>query len=1315
MITRSRCLWLLLCAAVLSAASSVSAATAGPRLREPLSRVLDEAAPGEWIPVYFVLAEQLTGPALRERVAGVADRDQRRRIVVGALKAHAERTQLRLRRELQRLESLGRARRVRYLWIGNIVAADLSAEEIRRLSTLDEIDHVSYSPKVDVSLDQPLTPVRETSPLAAYLAPAAGVDEIECGVDLMNAPLVWNDLGVTGEGAVIAVIDSGTCWYHSDIENQVWVNPGEDLDGDGVVMDADDENGVDDDGNGYVDDLVGYDIDQGDNDPNDDNSHGSHTAGTVAGDGTAGTQAGMAPDARVMILRVGLQFSDEPDVWEAMQYAADNGADAISMSLGWPHNQNPDRATWRTNCENTIDAGTAMVIAAGNEGSGSEPDNVRTPGDVPRVITVGATDCSDQAASFSSRGPVTWEDVPPFNDHPYPPGLIKPDVSAPGVNTKSHNLCSGYSTKSGTSMATPHVAGTVALMVANDPDLTPDDIKLLLEDSSVDLGEPGKDNTYGTGRVDAYEAVLLTANSDGRMSIRERASNCAGTLSLVVTDADLKGGGTLDVDVTSNTEPTAEVITLVETGPATGVFRGEIPVDGGPPQADGAIQVVDGDVVTATYIDADNGAGGTNIPKTDTADIDCSEPLITDVRDEGATLTSVSIKWSTDERSDSLVEYGPAIPPTLEQADGRLVQQHSVLLSRLDECTVYYYRVTSVDALGNRAMDDRNGQFYHFETLGDFGEGPQSCHAGKVTIDLDFYSCADTVGITVTDLDLNLDSGAVDTVTVEVTSTTETVGEWVQLTETGSDTSRFTGSIGTATGSPVADGRLQLADGDRITVTYLDADDGTGAAAVAYDTARADCAGPVISDLRVEAITDERATVSWTTQEPADSVVEWGLTPELGRTTAAASLVTSHSVVLHEFQSCGTVYFRVRSTDEFGYTTVRDRHGASFAFDLGLVPGLYWKESFEQGSGSWTLEGEWEFGPAQGAGGSSGRPDPAEAYNNAGVLGHDLSGQGAHPGDYEPSTVESAYTPFLDASSWTRTKLIVYKQLHAGNGDEASIWLWTDAGRPLFRSEGLVDDAAWEKLEYDLGTFVDGRPSMRIQFRQSADAGAQYSGWTIDDVILKDGSLPDYGPCGGCTGAPSFAGAVSATDNDACGASGVTVSWNAAVSWGTGGGGTYAVYRAEQPDFAPGPTNLVASGITTLSYDDTSAPTDRQLFYVVRAENDETCSTGPAGGGVMDDNNVHVAVQETTSRELPAEVVGLGATLYGHVHLRLEWHAVAEASVYRVYRSESPQPGSFVLLGESEGLFYDDENVGSDGKTYYYLVRAANACGDEGP
>jgi serine protease AprX len=490
-------------------------------ITDPLREVLEQAAPDELIPVSVILKEQ----GRQERIRGFASAPkgtERREAIARYLRSVARRSQAGLLDYLSAEQGQGKVgARIRPLWIGNIVGFDATPAVIEIVARRPEVERINHNPKVDVFLEGPAecsidagshSTSRDVGSLLG-LAPAmttvdeGTITEIECGTDLTRAPEVWNE-GNTGEGAIIAVIDTGVCYTHPDIANQIWVNPGEDLDADGVVMDPDDQNGVDDDGNGFIDDLIGWDFDVNDNNPNDDsNGHGSHVAGTVAGDGTSGTQSGMAPDAKIMVLRVGVSFADEVDVWNAMQYAAENGADSISMSLGWPHNQNPDRATWRSNCENTIDMGTAMVIAAGNEGSGNEPDNVRTPGDVPRIISVGATNCSDGIAGFSSRGPVTWQNVSPYNDHPYPPGLIKPDVSAPGVSTKSHNFCSGYSFKSGTSMATPHTAGAVALMVASDPSIEHDEIKQILEETSIDLGAAGKDNTYGSGRIDAFDAV----------------------------------------------------------------------------------------------------------------------------------------------------------------------------------------------------------------------------------------------------------------------------------------------------------------------------------------------------------------------------------------------------------------------------------------------------------------------------------------------------------------------------------------------------------------------------------------------------------------------------------------------------------------------------------------------------------------------------------------------------------------------------------------------------------------------------------------
>ena len=202
------------------------------------------------------------------------------------------------------------------------------------------------------------------------------------------------------------------------------------------------------------------------------------------------------------------------DIVEALTYAADNGAHIITASIGWPHSFTSARAMWREVSENAMAAGVFVNYAAGNEGGGNDPDNVRTPGDVPDMSTVGATDCNLNIAFFSSRGPITWQDIPPFNDWPWPPGKIKPSYSGPGVNTLSTSSnCSGYTTFSGTSMATPHVAGAAALVLQANPALDHFGVKEILEQTAIDRGAKGKDNVYGAGFVDAFAAVELALAS----------------------------------------------------------------------------------------------------------------------------------------------------------------------------------------------------------------------------------------------------------------------------------------------------------------------------------------------------------------------------------------------------------------------------------------------------------------------------------------------------------------------------------------------------------------------------------------------------------------------------------------------------------------------------------------------------------------------------------------------------------------------------------------------------------------------------------
>ena len=468
-----------------------SVASADADLTGDLPEVMAQAQPGEKIPVTVVLSNQMS----RADVDAVAQlhvrKDHRRRAVVDALKAHAAATQGDLLASLAAMRDAGSVDAdIRPLWISNVVCVKADVDAIQQLAQRDDVIRINWDRPVGEELFPIARPKGENDDVSRGA-------NIECGVDIMNAPQVWDEYNITGSEIIVGVIDTGCCVTHPDLANQIWINPGE-IAG----------NSIDDDNNGFVDDIYGWNFESNNANINDTNSHGTHVSGTVAGDGTNGETTGMAPDALIMTLKFWNNFSGESSVWQGTQYGVENGAHVLTASLGWPHGLNPDRATWRETVENAIAAGVVVLYAAGNEGSGNEPDNVRTPGDVPDVLTIGATNCSDGIAGFSSRGPVTWENVPPYNDWPLPPGKIKPSVSGPGVDTLStSNNCSGYSFKSGTSMATPHLAGAVALMLEANPNLDHFGVKEILMETSLDLGPNGMDNTYGAGRADAYAAV----------------------------------------------------------------------------------------------------------------------------------------------------------------------------------------------------------------------------------------------------------------------------------------------------------------------------------------------------------------------------------------------------------------------------------------------------------------------------------------------------------------------------------------------------------------------------------------------------------------------------------------------------------------------------------------------------------------------------------------------------------------------------------------------------------------------------------------
>jgi subtilisin family serine protease len=492
-----------------------SAAPIEPLLLEKMST----ASSNEYLPVVIALNEQFNAEQI---IRTVKVKDERWRITVNGLKELATRTQGPLLRELEKLQAAGQARNVIPLWIVNAVYCELVPDAILRVSELPGVWFVQWD----------LIPTENALGLAAKGAEpdvTGGTDSREWHVRKVKADSVWYVYGYTGQGVIIGNIDTGCDYTHPDLAGHMWTDPN------------------------YP--YHGWDFENNDNDPMDQNGHGTHTCGINAGDGTGGDTTGMAPRAQIMSCRTKTSLSSplpdtiaENTVFQSMQFCVapplspENHAHLLSMSLGWLHSWNPRRALWRQAVTNVAAAGLPFFIAAGNEGSSSPPDNVRTPGDVPGpwkhpaemagglggAITIGATDSLDNYAYFTSWGPVSWSTVPPYNDYAYPPGLLKPDFSAPGVDVVSCRLGGGYISMSGTSMATPCAAGIAALMLEKNPNLLPEQVDSIMQYSVVPRGTPPKNNTYGTGRIDALLCIENTPLPFGVRLYRAIVDDSAG-------------------------------------------------------------------------------------------------------------------------------------------------------------------------------------------------------------------------------------------------------------------------------------------------------------------------------------------------------------------------------------------------------------------------------------------------------------------------------------------------------------------------------------------------------------------------------------------------------------------------------------------------------------------------------------------------------------------------------------------------------------------------------------------------------------------
>ncbi len=273
----------------------------------------------------------------------------------------------------------------------------------------------------------------------------------------IDAPEAWDTL--TGSpDMVVAVLDSGADLNHEDLAGNIWTNPGE-ISG----------NGIDDDDNGYIDDINGWDFARDDNDPSDTEpicgGHGTHTSGTIGARGNNGIGVtGVNWNIKIMPLKIFKRYflilcsTSSSDIIDAIEYATMMGVRVSNNSYGGSSYSQAEYDAIRA-------SKSLFVAAAGNGGlDGIGDDNDVTPEypasyDLDNIISVAATNHNDIFASFSNYGTTSV------------------DLSAPGVNILSTTPNDTYSFFDGTSMATPHVAGAVALLMGHDPALTNNEVK----------------------------------------------------------------------------------------------------------------------------------------------------------------------------------------------------------------------------------------------------------------------------------------------------------------------------------------------------------------------------------------------------------------------------------------------------------------------------------------------------------------------------------------------------------------------------------------------------------------------------------------------------------------------------------------------------------------------------------------------------------------------------------------------------------------------------------------------------------------------
>ncbi|MFH1379770.1 MAG: S8 family serine peptidase, partial [bacterium] len=390
----------------------------------------------------------------------------KRTAMLNSLHARSQQGQKDINAYLQSEYAKGGIRNFRQFWIINAIFVEGKASVIRSIYRRSDVKIVK---------ENTLFSLLDT----AAGSPGSSRQAFEWGIQSIQADRVWDTYGFKGRDIRIGHLDTGIDQHHPDLEGRLgaWAK----IDAYGNIIDSE---------------------------PYDSGFHGTHTAGIMVGGNADGSAIGVAPEATLLSAMVvtngigtfaqvlaGMEWVIDPDG----NPQTDNGADILNLSLG----MSGSSEDFIEPVDNLIAAHIFPAFSIGNSGQGSSS----SPGNIPESFGVGAVDINSEAGFFSSGEAIVWN-VPPYT------GVwIKPDISAPGVNVKS-SVPGGYSYLSGTSMASPFIAGAAALVYQANPELTVPQVKTILSVTSLDLGNPGKDTYYGWGLINVYNAVQLALSGD---------------------------------------------------------------------------------------------------------------------------------------------------------------------------------------------------------------------------------------------------------------------------------------------------------------------------------------------------------------------------------------------------------------------------------------------------------------------------------------------------------------------------------------------------------------------------------------------------------------------------------------------------------------------------------------------------------------------------------------------------------------------------------------------------------------------------------